>query len=121
MTAYEQIEALVDAYAGIHCAPTDLECIAAATAAHAALLAAVKALAEDADGWKREAEHLDRLKDETIEQLDEAQRLLKLCDSAMAWELGGEPLPTLMQEARKGVFLFFAARQSTVSAPAEPK
>lgn len=36
-------------------------------------------------------------------ELAECKALLRQCDEAMSWELGGEPLPTLMQECRRKI------------------
>ena len=52
------------------------------------------------------------MKDRTIQEL---VTVLKQCDEAMTWELGGEPLPTLMIAART------AARAAIAKAEGETK
>lgn len=37
------------------------------------------------------------------EEMAELKAILQKCDEAMSWDLGGEPLPTLMIEARAAI------------------
>lgn len=53
------------------------------------------------DDYSKDHEyHLFTTPPDTQQKLDKAREALQKCEEAMAWELGGEPLPTLMIEAR---------------------